>query len=76
MAEIGAYIRDYYKVPADVGRRVRLGDGFSSRSSKEGVIVGFEGHYIIVRLDDTDTPSAPLILHPTWEITYLDEATS
>jgi hypothetical protein len=54
------YIRDYYKVPAKVGMRIKF-------RGCPGVITGFGGASLHVRLDGaTDS----IICHPTWEISY------
>jgi hypothetical protein len=55
------YVRDYYQVPAKRGMRV-VADG------KPGVITGFAGPSIRVRLDG-EKHSAPW--HPTWRMQYL-----
>jgi hypothetical protein len=54
------YIRDYYGVPAYSGVRVNA-------YGKEGVIVGAEGAYVMIRLDG-DKIARPY--HPTDGITY------
>ena len=60
-----AYIREYYGVDAEVGKRVRYtGD----RAPVEGEIVGARGGYIRVRLDNY---KVPLRFHPTWRMEYL-----
>jgi hypothetical protein len=58
------FIREYYKVPADNGRRVCV-DG------KEGIIVKSSTHYLYVNFDE-DKPSKLHKVHPTWKVTYLD----
>jgi len=58
------YIRGRYHVPAEVGGRVTVYTG------EQGTIVGAcpqATHYLHVLLDGDDEP---IILHPTWEITY------
>jgi len=57
------YIKSYYQVPCDIGRRIR----FEGR--KEGVIVGHNNSYISVKFDGEKTTCN---LHPTWEVEYLD----
>ena len=60
-----AYIRRYYGVPAEKGRRVRF-----HYYDKEGVITGHStGAHILVRFDG-DEQSQPC--HPTWKMQYLD----
>lgn len=56
------YIRDYYKVPAQVGRRV-------SFEGREGVITGAKNQYIMIHFDGDKKPRGPF--HPTCGITYL-----
>lgn len=64
-----AYIRSYYRVPAKRGGRVRLGIGFGGRyAGRIGVIASAPDQYLRVRLDDGER----LILHPTWEVDYLE----
>lgn len=60
-----AYIREYYGVPATVGRRVIA-------YGKPGVIVGGcrSGPYIQVLLDE-DKPGSDRPYHPTDQIEYL-----
>ena len=58
------YIRSYYKVPAEIGRRVRI------EGKKEGVIVEAISAYIGVVLDG-DKPTRIKPYHPTSEIEYL-----
>lgn len=55
-----AYVRRYYKVPAKRGGRV-IANG------KPGVITGFDGQYLRVRLDG-EKRSTPW--HPTWRMEY------
>jgi len=59
------YVRQYYGVPAEIGRRVLV-------SGKLGTIAGDRGHYIGVNLD-SDKPSRILNYHPTDGVEYLDE---
>lgn len=58
------YIRDYYKVPAEIGRGVVV-DG------QPGVIVEDMGNHIGV-LFDKDKPGNVLPCHPTWKVDYGD----
>ena len=58
------YVREYYGVPACIGRRVTI-DG------KPGIIVEDRGNYIGVTFDDAK-PGTILNAHPTWKVKYLD----
>lgn len=59
------HIKWKYKVPADIGRRVRL------NGDREGVIIEDLGNYIGVNFDDMKAGiSVPC--HPTWEMEYLE----
>jgi hypothetical protein len=62
------YVREYYGVPACIGRRVRVYAG------KEGVITEDRGHYIGVTLD-TDKPGTVNNYHPTDGVEYLGMGT-
>ena len=56
------YIREVYKVPAEVGVHV-IANG------QKGVIVGSIRQYLRIRIDgQTDI----LSFHPTWEMEYLE----
>lgn len=57
------YVRDYYGVPAQIGRRVRIG-------KDEGIIAEDRGHYIGVNLD-RHKPGLVMNYHPTDGIEYL-----
>ena len=57
------YVREYYKVPAEVGRRVEI-DG------KPGIIAEDRGNYIGVNLD-ADKPGVVRNFHPTCGVVYL-----
>lgn len=57
-----AYVKQYYGVPADIGRRVTV-DG------KPGVIAEDLGHHIGVNFD-TDEPGHISPCHPTWRVVY------
>jgi hypothetical protein len=61
------YIRTTYKVPAEVGRRVRY---TYPKPPLEGTIIKAEGAYLRILLDGHKRPGN---FHPTWELTYLDE---
>lgn len=56
------YVRDYYGVPAEIGRRVTV-DG------EPGVIASDFGAHIGVQFD-SQKPSAILPCHPTWRVEY------
>ena len=58
------YIKDRYKVPAEMNREVIV-DG------KKGVITKDMGNYIGVNFYDNVT-AEPLPCHPTWEVKYLE----
>lgn len=58
-----AYIKQYYQVPAEEGRRVRY-------RGREGVIVSAEGQYVNICFDAGKKPCGPF--HPTDGIEYLD----
>lgn len=58
------YIREYYTVPAEIGRRVIV-------NGKPGVIAAGRGNYIGVNFDQ-DKPGHISPCHPTWEVEYLD----
>lgn len=57
------YIRNYYDVPACIGRRVMV-------YGKPGIIAEDRGHYIGVNLD-ADKPSQIGNYHPTDGVQYL-----
>lgn len=57
------YVREYYGVPAVIGRRVRTCKG-------EGIIAADRGHYIGVNLD-CHKPGHISNFHPTDGIEYL-----
>jgi hypothetical protein len=61
------YIRSYYGVPAETGRRVRFSD---KGCLKEGVIVGTNGLYIKIHFDGEKKPSG--FYHPEWKMEYLE----
>lgn len=60
----GQYIRDYYGIAATVGDRLSM-DG------RVGELVGFAGHYLLVRFDDE--PNCSFTVHPTWTIGWLEQ---
>jgi hypothetical protein len=62
------YIRDYYKVPADLGRRIQYTG--NKGSTLNGVITGADDAHLLARLDSYEEPVA---LHPTWNVEYLDD---
>ena len=63
------YIRNHYKVPAEVGREI-LYTGDKGKDRK-GVIVCDKGNYIGVVFHDSE-PEEIMPLHPTWEVKYLE----
>lgn len=56
------YAKDFYQVPADIGRRVTV-DG------KPGIIAEDRGHHLGV-LFDGDKPGHIKPCHPTWRVAY------
>jgi len=60
------YIREYYKVPAKQGARVRYSGG---REAHLGTIVSASGGHVNIRLDGQ---RHALPYHPTWKLEYLD----
>lgn len=59
------YIRNYYQVPAEIGREIMF------EGKRKGIIVADRGNYIGVNFFDSD-PEEVLLLHPTWEVEYLE----
>ena len=59
-----SYVRDYYGVPACLGRRVTVG-------GKSAVITADRGHYIGITYD-TDKPGVIHNAHPISEVVYGD----
>lgn len=57
------YVRNYYGVPAEIGRRVTV-------SGLPGIIAEDRGAHIGV-LFDTDKPGCVYPCHPTWKVEYL-----
>lgn len=60
MSEPLQYVRDYYGVPAEIGRRVTV-------SGRPGIIVEDRGNYIGVNFD-SDKPGLVYPCHPTSEV--------
>ena len=60
-----SYIKTIYRVPAEYGRRIRF------QGKEEGIIVNADGQYIEVLMDKSN-PGHTVILHPTWEVEYLN----
>lgn len=58
------YIKQQYKVPAEIGREIMF------EGKRKGVIVEDKGNYIGVNFYDSK-PGVVAILHPTWEVEYL-----
>ncbi len=56
------YVREYYGVPACIGRRVTVND-------RPGIIAADRGHYIGVNFDN-DKPGVIANAHPTWKVEY------
>lgn len=62
------YIKEYYKVPAEIGREILYkGD---KNGEWKGIIVEDRGNYIGVNFYDSK-PENIVSLHPTWKIEYL-----
>lgn len=59
------YVRSYYGVPAELGRRITV-DG------EPGIIAEDRGHYIGVLFEGC-TPADIRNCHPTADVVYLDE---
>jgi hypothetical protein len=59
------YIKNTYKVPAEIGREVLF------QGKRKGVIAEDKGNYIGVNFDDKK-PGHIELLHPTWEVQYLE----
>lgn len=59
------YVREFYKVPAEIGRRVIA-------YGKPGIIAADRGNYIGILLD-SDKPGHINSYHPTDGIMYLEE---
>ena len=58
------YVRTYYNVPAEIGRRVVV-DG------KPGIVAEDCGNYIGVNFD-SDKPGYISPCHPTWRVEYAE----
>jgi len=56
------YVREYYQVPAVIGRRVVV-------AGQPGIIAEDCGHYIGVNFDE-DKPGVISNCHPTWKVEY------
>lgn len=56
------YAREYYQVPAEIGRAVIV-------NGKPGVIAADRGNYIGVNFDE-DKPGVISNCHPTWKVEY------
>lgn len=61
------YVRAYYGVPAEIGRRVMIND-------RPGIIAEDRGHHIGVNFD-SDKPGCISPCHPTWRVEYLGMGT-
>jgi hypothetical protein len=62
------YIRTAYRVPARRGQRVRYAGRTKHPEGIEGTILGAQGAYVMIRLDDEEGVRP---YHPTWALTYL-----
>ncbi len=58
------YVKDYYQVPAEIGRRIVM-------MGRPGIIAEDRGHYIGVNFD-ADKPGVVFNVHPTDEVEYLE----
>ncbi|NOX32531.1 MAG: hypothetical protein GXP56_02170 [Deltaproteobacteria bacterium] len=58
------YVREYYGVPAEIGRRIEHND-------KPGIIAEDRGHYIGVNFDENN-PGVVFNVHPTDQVKYLE----
>lgn len=58
------YIKEYYKVPAEIGREILF------NGKRKGVIVSDMGNYIGVNFYDSK-PEDIVPLHPVWRVEYL-----
>ena len=58
------YVREYYNVPAEIGRRVTV-------NGKPGIIFADRGHYIGVNFD-SDKPGVIFNCHPASGVKYLE----
>jgi hypothetical protein len=66
------YIRNYYRVPAYRGRRVRYTGGAVPRVREGTIVGGASGNaYLLIRLDG-ERHARPY--HPTYELEYLAPA--
>jgi hypothetical protein len=61
---VSEYAKEYYGVPADIGRRVIV-------NGEAGIIAEDRGNYIGVNFDK-DKPGIILNCHPTWKVEYMD----
>ena len=61
------YIKSYYQVPADIGRRVTVG-------GKSGIIAEDRGNYLGVNFD-SDKPGVITNAHPVSEVEYIEMGT-
>lgn len=57
-----SYVRTMYGVPATLNGRVFY-------NGHAGTIIGVEGHYLRVALDEGERE--PILIHPTWKVTYV-----
>lgn len=63
-------IREAYQVPAREGMRL-LFDWPAGKPRRGEILRSSEGQYLVVKFGD----GGPLqVLHPTWNVTYLDGA--
>ena len=56
------YVRNYYGVPAEIGRRVSV-------NGRDGIIAEDRGNHIGVLFDDSN-PNQIVPCHPMWKVDY------
>lgn len=64
-----AYIRQFYRVPARIGGRVR----FESDGRQSGTLIGHRGAFLKVRVDGW---AYPAYVHPAGDLEYLPDDAS
>ena len=66
------YIRSYYKVPAKRGGRIKYIDGFGT-SWFCRIMSARDGRLRVLPDDRIKNCNTRLILHPTWNLEYLED---
>lgn len=64
------YISEHYRVPATIGARIRF--DYPQGTIQRGTIVGSSDAHLVV---DFGARGGLKVLHPTWQVTYLDDGT-